>query len=187
MPTYHNVPPPIPSWCCCWTSWTAQAAKHVFLAPFFLGFTIFYLSYQHCIVQTCNFAQRPISRCNALSLRRGTLTSWFTSHLLSFLGPSGHMNQRTPKKGLTPNQKRAFFFPRRIIEGGLVTEVPIFYFHIFHSWRRVADHVMPQGIHEQSTSKKITLLLTCQRARTKHFIIRMDENWNYSPKPKWSI
>ncbi len=54
---------------------------------------------------TCNFAQRPISRCNALSLRRGTLTSWFTSHLLSSLGPSGCMNQRTQKKGLTPNHK----------------------------------------------------------------------------------
>lgn len=107
-----------------------------------------------------------------------------------FLGPSGRMNQRyqrTPKQGLTPNQKRAIFFPRRIIEGGLVMEVPIFYFHIFHSWRRVADHAMPQGIHGESTSEKITLLLTCQRARTKHFIIRMDENWNYSPKPKWSI
>lgn len=185
MPTYHNVPPPIPSWCCCWTSWTAQAAKHVFLAPFLdvlHCFTIFYLSYQHCIVQTCNFVQRPISRCNALSLRRGTLTTWFTSHLLSFWGPSARMNQRTPKQGLTPNQKRAFFFPGRIIEGGLVMEVPIFYFHIFHSWRRVADHVMPQGIHGQKHIQKNNLAVDMPTGKNKP--LHHQNGWELELLPK---
>lgn len=181
MPTYHNVPPPIPSWCCCWTSCTGQAAKHVFLVPFLDVLpSLLIIPTLHCADLQLRTGANLKVQC-PFSQERHLDYLIHVSPVL-FFGSIRPYESKDPKQGLTPNQKRAIFFPRRIIEGGLVTEVPIFYFHILHSWRRVADHVMPQGIHEQKHIQENNLAVDMPTGKNK--ALHHENGWELELLPK---